>query len=98
MAVGRDAGRTAVSANANVTGSQNVWIGNNSGPGTTTQLSNAIGIGYGALNTASNQAVLGNTSITQTLLNGNVGIGTTGPNALLHLDKGTGVGQITVDG
>lgn len=71
-AVGAFAGRTATEANANVTGSNNVWIGAYSGPGTTTQLDNAIAVGHGALNTASNQAVFGNAYTTQTVLRGNV--------------------------
>lgn len=56
--------------NSNKTGSNNVWVGNNAGPNTTTQLSNTIGIGYQAYNTASNQTVIGNSSITQVYLFG----------------------------
>jgi hypothetical protein len=39
-------------------------VGYQSGPGTTTQLSNATAIGNGALNLASNTAVIGNASVT----------------------------------
>lgn len=56
--------------NANLTGSNNVWIGNNAGPSTTTQLSNTIAIGNLAQNTASNQTVIGNSSITSLKLFG----------------------------
>jgi hypothetical protein len=48
------------------------------------QLDNSIAIGALAQVTKSNQVVLGNASITETLLRGNVGIGTTTPR--LHLD------------
>jgi hypothetical protein len=50
--------------NSNQTGSNNTWIGYDSGPNTTTQLSNTIALGYQAANTASNQTVIGNSSIT----------------------------------
>lgn len=86
VAVGSDSGHTLMPANANVSGSNNVWIGAEAGPGTTTQLTNAIAIGYNALNTKSNQAVIGNTSVTETLLHGNVGIGTTAPGATLEVN------------
>ncbi|PJB48267.1 hypothetical protein CO104_01630, partial [Candidatus Collierbacteria bacterium CG_4_9_14_3_um_filter_43_16] len=39
-----------------------------------------------AIGNGSNSVTLGNTSITKTILNGNVGIGTTGPGAKLHID------------
>jgi hypothetical protein len=61
-------------------------------------LSNAVAIGYNTQATQSNQVTLGNSSITQTLLNGNVAIGTSnlgsgGSNALLLADgaKPTGL-------
>jgi len=46
---------------------------------------NSMALGYGAYTTADNQVVIGNDSITQTLLRGNVGIGTTIPTELLHV-------------
>jgi hypothetical protein len=61
-------------------------------------LSNVIAIGYNTQATQNNQVTLGNSSITQTLLRGNVGIGSTnlgtgGSNALLLADgaKPTGL-------
>jgi hypothetical protein len=72
VAVGLSAGVTATGGNANVSGSNNVWIGYQSGPGTATQLTNSIAIGYQALNTASNEIVLGNTNHTATTLRGTV--------------------------
>ena len=55
---------------ANLTGSDNTWIGSFAGPNTATQLSNTIALGYQAYNTASNQAVIGNSSTTDTELYG----------------------------
>jgi hypothetical protein len=69
-------------------GSNSTFIGYLSGP-TGTGITNSIAIGYLAKTTADNQVVIGNTSITQTLLNGNVGIGVTGPTAVLQLKAGT---------
>ena len=64
-AIGYQAGYTTTAGNANVSGNNNTWVGFDSGPGTSSQLSNATAIGYEALNTASNQVVLGNSSVTQ---------------------------------
>ena len=61
------------------TGFQNVFIGAQAG-GFTGQLisaQNSIAIGYQAITTASNQVVLGNTSITETVLRGNIKLTTT---------------------
>jgi hypothetical protein len=49
-------------------------------------ITNSTAIGNGAQVTQSNQVVLGNSSVTQTLLNGNVGIGTTNPTYLLSVN------------
>lgn len=57
-------------SNANHTGSNNTWIGYDSGPNTTTQLSNTIALGYQAHNTASNQTTIGNSTITSLKLFG----------------------------
>jgi hypothetical protein len=46
-------------------------------------ITNSMALGNGAQVTASNQVVLGNSAVTKTLLNGNVGIGTTTPNSPL---------------
>jgi hypothetical protein len=63
-AQGYQAGYTGTGANANVTGSNNTWIGYQSGPGTTSQLNNTFALGSGALAGASNHGVLGNGSLT----------------------------------
>jgi len=83
-AVGYLAGVTSNEANANVTGDRNTFLGAYSGPGTSTQLSYATAIGYGALVSASNSLVLGGTG-------GNavkVGIGTPIPATPLHVATG----------
>ncbi len=59
----------------------------------TTSLTNSVAIGYNARFLASNQVVLGNDSVTSTLLKGNVSIGTTtnavagGTAAFLNIDR-----------
>ena len=76
---GVESGYTETPANANITGSQNVWIGYQAGPGVSAQLDNSIGIGYRSHPVASNQAVFGNSSITSTILYGQVGLGNSAP-------------------
>ena len=71
-ALGYQAGYTTTAANANTTGSNNTWIGVNSGPGVATQLSNSTAIGANALNTASNQIVLGANTVTSVVTSGNI--------------------------
>jgi hypothetical protein len=56
-ALGYYAGVTSTPGNANVTGSNNTFIGAYSGPGTSTQLTNAAAIGYNAVVSASNALV-----------------------------------------
>lgn len=62
--IGSFAGVTQTSANRNLTGANNTWIGTESGPGTTSQLTNSIAVGYRSQPTASNMAHWGNSSIT----------------------------------
>ncbi len=70
IAIGYQAGYTASPSNANVSGSQNTWIGSNTGPSSATQLTNATAIGYAALNTASNQVVIGDSAVTSVIIGG----------------------------
>jgi hypothetical protein len=60
------------------TGTYNIFMGFNSGYSVASQkidATNSIAIGYNTYTTASNQVVLGNSSITHTILRGSVGIG-----------------------
>ena len=82
IAIGSRSGYTDISGNANRTGSNNVFIGHYSGPGTPVQLSNAIAIGAYSKVTASNSMVLGGTGAYAL----NVGIGLAGPTAKLHVN------------
>ena len=71
VAIGQQAGETTTSANNNLTGSNNTWVGYNTGPsvdGTSSPLSNASAFGNGAMNSISNQISLGNSSVTQLVL------------------------------
>ena len=70
----------AKAAAAATTASNSVWIGNLSGQQTggiqKVDVTNSVAIGYNTWTTADNQVVLGNSSVTQTILRGNVsGIG-----------------------
>jgi len=69
------------------TGSNGLYLGNDtkaSADGT----DNEIVIGYNAIGLGSNTAVYGNTSMTKHIFsNGNVGIGTTSPTAVLHIKE-----------
>jgi hypothetical protein len=89
-AVGMFAGHTETPANANTTGSNNTWVGSESGPGAVTQFNNTIGIGYRSHPTASNQAVFGNSSITSTVLYGSADLYGTGPMYVTHPAADTG--------
>ncbi len=66
------------------TNSSSTFIGNNANT-SVDGLTNVVVIGSTAQATQSNQVVLGNTSITQTILRGNVGIGTAAPGAKLEV-------------
>jgi hypothetical protein len=58
-----------------------------------TGLTNENVIGYGAIGNGSNSVTLGNTSVTKTILNGNVGVGTTAPQSKLAVHGSTVVSQ-----
>jgi hypothetical protein len=73
VAIGFRAGFTAT---PNVSGHGNVWIGTDSGPSTDTPLNNAIAIGDLASNSESDQVVLGNEAVRNTVLRGAVAAGT----------------------
>ena len=71
-------------AGYNSTGSDNIFIGTGANPDLTFyEDSNQIVIGKEALGIGNNSVVLGNSSVTKTRLQGNVGIGTNAPNEKL---------------
>jgi hypothetical protein len=86
VAVGFQAGVTATDANRNTSGSNNTWIGYNSGPGTATQLMNSTAIGSNALVSSSNALVLGGTGEFAV----KVGIGTATPANTFTIAQGAG--------
>jgi hypothetical protein len=62
-ALGFYAGVTGTGANQDTTGRQNTWVGFCAGPSASAQLTNSTAIGNAAQNSASNQVVLGNSSV-----------------------------------
>ena len=72
---------------APTTGSNNTFVGSFANPGTQTALSNATAIGANAQVTASNAMVLGSINgVNAATADTNVGIGTTAPATLLHIN------------
>jgi hypothetical protein len=70
VGIGYLAGVSNVDANRNIGGSQNTWVGTESGTSTTTQLDNCVAVGYEAKCSQSNQSVIGNSSTTQAVMHG----------------------------
>ncbi len=73
-ALGTDAGKNVT------TGTYSVFLGSNSQPSASTN-TNEIVIGYNTTGVGSNSVVLGNSSITKSILRGSVGLGTESPNS-----------------
>jgi hypothetical protein len=97
IAVGLSAGRfIADGTTANTVTSNSVFLGHNTKALADSQ-TNQIVIGDTAVGLGSNTAILGNSSITKTQLQGNVGIGTASPDALLEISGNAGAdpGPIT---
>ena len=87
VAVGRNAGRYESDGATIINPTQSVYIGSSTESGVTDGTpSNEIVIGYGATGNGDNTVTLGNTSITETILQGSVGIGTTSPASKMHVD------------
>lgn len=81
-------GRYALgNTNADFTGSNNVFLGSYSGKNAAQYMAatNSIAIGHNTYTTKSNQVVLGNQDVSETLLRGNVGINTIHPSAPLEV-------------
>jgi hypothetical protein len=86
-AIGREAGRfIADGTTANTVTSNSVFLGYNTKALADSQ-TNQIVIGDSAVGLGSNTAILGNSSITKTQLQGNVGIGTSSPNVDLQIGE-----------
>jgi hypothetical protein len=70
LGIGTYAGRL------NITGTNNVWVGYDAGNNASqvNNLTNSTAFGYSSYTTRSNQAVFGNQSTTETLLQGSVGV------------------------
>jgi len=85
VGIGDNAGNSTLGGGTlNTTSAQSTYIGafaSCSANGVT----NEIAIGYASSGNGSNSVTLGNTSITKTILRGNVGIGTTSPSDALHV-------------
>ena len=85
LAFGYDAGRYIADGTTPATSTDfSVYIGNNT-KSLTGNDQNAIVIGYNAAGIGSNSVVLGNDSVTTTVLKGNVGLGTTTPASKLSI-------------
>jgi len=88
VCIGASSGFNGIAA-AITTGSQNVYIGSNS-LGSASGNTNEIAIGYNTQGAGSNTITFGNGNNTKTIFTaGNVGIGTTTPQATLHVHGNT---------
>ena len=83
VALGDSAGRNDGSNTSLTVTNNSVFIGYNTKASGDSQ-TNQIVIGHQAVGNGSNSVTLGNTSITKTILNGDVGIDTISPGAKLH--------------
>ena len=88
-ALGYQAGYTSVAGNANAIGTNNTFLGYNSGPGSTNWLTNAAAIGSYATVTCPNCLVLGSIEgINTATASASVGIGIASPIAVLDVRGG----------
>ena len=87
-AFGLNAGRRISDGSNQTITNNSIFIGSDTRALADNQ-TNQIVIGYNAIGLGSNSVVLGNDSITLTALKGNVGIGTTSPNAKLDVNGNT---------
>jgi hypothetical protein len=97
--VGTVAGRSVL------TGGYNTFVGFGAGydPGQKTDVTNSMALGQGAFTTKDNQVVVGNSNVVETLIAGNVGIGSDSPAEKLEVAgnlklNGAGNGIVFSDG
>jgi hypothetical protein len=90
-AVGLNAGRFIDGGADNTITSNSVFLGQNTRALAISQ-TNQIVIGESAVGLGSNTAILGNSSITKTQLQGNVGIGTASPSVKLEVNTASSPG------
>jgi hypothetical protein len=89
IAIGGAAGQLISGGGNNTTSANSIFLGYDTRPladGDT----NEIVIGHLAIGAGSNSVMLGNSSVTKTVLNGNVGVGTSTPNAKLEVIPASG--------
>ena len=85
-ALGHDAGRfISNGSTSNAAATSSIYIGSNTKAKANNE-ENQIVIGYDAVGEGSNSVVLGNDSITKTVLKGDVGIGDSSPQSKLHVE------------
>ena len=89
---GRDAGRRISNGNNQTITNNSIFIGQDTRALANNQ-TNQIVIGHQAVGVGSNSVVLGNDSITKTILKGDVGIGTTSPNRSLTVNGNLSVSE-----
>jgi len=95
IAIGYQAGRYAIGNAANETPSSSIYIGYNTKAAANGE-TNQIVIGASAEGIGANTVTLGNDSVVTTALKGNVGIGTTSPDAPLSVKVGSSTTEAKV--
>ena len=85
IAIGDSSGTATINGNTNTTSNDSIYIGNTTKPFSQND-TNQIIIGHLAEGAGSNSVVLGNDSITKTILKGDVGIGDSSPQSKLHVE------------
>jgi len=97
VAVGINAGMLDASSQPLIGSTNSIFLGGSTKAQSNDQ-TNQIVIGVNAIGAGSNSVVLGNTSITKTLLRGDIGIGTSSPATKLHIYDASSGPIITLSG
>ena len=85
IGIGHEAGAfLADGVSANTHANYSIYLGSKT-KALNDEDSNEIVIGYNAIGNGSNSVTIGSTAVTKTILQGNVGIGTTAPTSKLHV-------------